>query len=150
MFIGQTVENEEKHDKVMAFKTFGRGLSVTSETVFTTVIELCGNYLEKIYSLMSDTTALNTGKKTGINKRLANFYKKHSSHGIHSLECLFHVNELYLTHAISTIEGKTKGPGAMEDGALMNLFNAIQKPDLMQMLDQNQINIPVTSFASTK
>ena len=56
---------------------------------------------------------------SGVNKRLADFYKLHHDRNIYSLECLFYVNEIYFTHAIAKIEGKKKGPGTMENGLLM-------------------------------
>ena len=52
---------------------------------------------------MSDTTALNTGKMSGLNKWLSDFYKLHYDRNIHLLECLFHVNKIYFTHAIAKI-----------------------------------------------
>ena len=64
--------------------------------------------LNKVYSVMLYTTALNTGKMSGVNKRLADFYKLRHNRNVHSLECLFHVNEIYFTHAIAKIEGKKK------------------------------------------
>ena len=91
--------------------------------------------LDKIYSVMSDTTALNTGKMSGVNKRLANFYKSHHDRNIHSLECSFRWNEFYFTHAIAKIEGKKKEPGTMEDGSLMKSFGDIRKPDMRKLVD---------------
>ena len=55
---------------------------------------------------MSDTTALNTGKKSGINKRLLDFFYEHCGRPIHTSECLFHVNEIYMSHVIAKIEGE--------------------------------------------
>ena len=64
--------------------------------------------LDKVYSLMSDTTALNTGKMSGVNKRMVDFYKLHHDRNIYLLQCLFHENEIYFTHAIAKIESKKK------------------------------------------
>ena len=61
-----------------------------------------------VHSIMSDTTTLNTGKMSGVNKRLADFYKLHHDRNIHLLECSFHVNKIYFTHAIAKNEGKKK------------------------------------------
>ena len=45
--------------------------SVNSEAVFHSIIdEVCGGMLGKIYSVVSNTCRMNTGKKTGIDKRL--------------------------------------------------------------------------------
>ena len=43
---------------------------------------------------------------SGVNKRLADFYKLHHDRNIHSLERLFHVNEIHFANAIAKIEGK--------------------------------------------
>ena len=76
VFVGQTV-NQQKQDKLIAIKTFPEETSVTSEKVFSSITELCEPLLNKIYSVMSDTTALNTGKKSGINKCLLDFFHEH-------------------------------------------------------------------------
>ena len=52
---------------------------------------------------------------------------------IHSLGCLFHVNEIYFTHTIAKIEGIKKAPGTMEDGSLMKYFGDIRKPDMSNL-----------------
>jgi len=146
-FLGQFLENGEKMEKVIAIKTFEEGASVTSEAIFSTATEQCGHVLGKVYSVMSDTTALNTGKKTGVNKRLVDFCKQTYGHEVHTLECLFHVNEIYLTHVISKVEGKKKGPGAMQEGALMKYFSEIRKPDLARAVARTELNIPVSKMA---
>ena len=74
---------------------------------------------------MADITALNTGKKSGINTRLVKYFNKTIGNDIHTLECLFHVIEIYLIHLISMIEGKKKGPEMMEGGALLNNIFAV-------------------------
>ena len=114
MFLGQFSENGEKMEKVIAIKTFEEGTSVISEAIFSEAAKQCGHVLDKTYFPMSDTTALNTGRKSGVNKQIADFCKQHYGHGIHTLECLFHVNEIYFTHVICKIEGKKKGPGSMQ------------------------------------
>ena len=80
-------------------KTFEKGRSVAAESVFTVITEhVDQSILDKVHSLTSDTTALNTGEMSGVNKRLADFYKLHHDRDIHSLERLFHVNEIYSRH----------------------------------------------------
>ena len=55
-------------------KTFEKGRSVTAESVFTAIKEhVDQSILDKVYSVMSDTTALSTGKMSGVHKRLADF-----------------------------------------------------------------------------
>ena len=96
---------------------------------------------------MEDTPVLNTGKKFGINTRLVEYFNKTIGHDIHTFERLFHVNEIYLTHVISMIEGKKKGPDMMEGGAFLNI-SAIQKPAIENLVTPDQLNIPVTSIAA--
>ena len=61
-------------DKVVEVKSYLSKTSVNSEAVFHTIIvEVCGEMLGKIYSFMSDTCRINTGKKTGINERLRDY-----------------------------------------------------------------------------
>ena len=49
------------------------------------------------------------GKLSGADIRLQDQVKVIAGHGIHELECLFHVNEVYLTHVIMAREGTKKG-----------------------------------------
>ena len=81
---------------VAAVKTFCQEQVMTAEVVFSAIKENVNKtVLNKFFSVMSDTTSLNTGKVSGVNKRLTDFYKKYHGRNIHSLECLFHVNEIY-------------------------------------------------------
>ena len=138
--MGLYVDKEKKCEKVIAMKTFEKGRSVTAESVLTVIAEhVDQSILDKVYSVTSDTTALNTGEMSGVNKRVANFYKLHHDCDIHSLECLFHVNEIYFTHAIAKIEGKKKGLGTMEDGSLMIFFSDIPMPDMSKLVDQKNL-----------
>ena len=74
----QYVDKEKKCEKVIAVKTFEKGRSVPAESVFTFITEhVDQSILDKVYSVMSDTTALYTGEMSGVNKRLADFYKLH-------------------------------------------------------------------------
>ena len=75
---GQCVDKEQKCEKLIAVKTFEKGRSVTAESVFTAITEhVDQSILDKVYSVMSSITALNTGKMSDVNKRLADFYKLH-------------------------------------------------------------------------
>ena len=68
-------------------------------------------------------------------------------HDIHTLESLFHVNEIYFTLVITAVEDKTKGPGAMQ-GALLNRIKRINKPCISDTLPRNDINGPISRIAS--
>ena len=56
--------------------------------------EACEKLLAEVYSVMADTTAINTGKKSGVNKRLQDYIMENVGHDILTLKCLFHVNEI--------------------------------------------------------
>ena len=96
---------------------------------------------------MADTTALNTGKKSGVNARLVKYLNNELGHDIHTLECMFLTNEIYLSHVISYVDGQKKGPGAMQDGALLNLI-ALDKPSREKLTPANQLDVPVTRIAA--
>ena len=108
-------------DKVVGVKSYLSKTSVNSEAVFHAIIvEVCGGMLGETYSVMSDTCRMNTGKKTGINKRLRDYLDDNFEHDIHSLECMFHINEIHLSQVIDAVEGKSKGPNALKKCALLN------------------------------
>ena len=114
-------DSGKKVDKVVGVKSYLSKTYVHSEAVFHTIIvEVCGGMLGKVYSVMSDTCRMNTGKKTGINKRLRDYLDGDFEHDIHFLECMFHINGIYLSHVIDEVEGKSEGPNALEEGALLN------------------------------
>ena len=126
----------------MAVKSFPAGVSVTAHTVFNAIVnEVCVPCINNVFSLMADTTSLNSGKKSGVNKRLVDLFNENVGHDIHALECMFHVSEIYFSHVISTIEGKTKGPGAMQDSALLNCIKSINKPDINNILPRQDSRV---------
>ena len=60
----------------MAVKSFPAGVSVTAQTVFNAIAnEVCGPCINNVFSIMGDTTCLNSGKKSGVNKRLVDFFQ---------------------------------------------------------------------------
>ena len=87
---------------------------------------------------MADTTSLYSGKKSGVNKRIVDLFNENVSYDIYELECMFYVNEIYFSHVISTIEENTKGPEAMQDGALLNCIKNINKPDINNILPRQE------------
>ena len=150
VYIGQYYDPDQHFsERIMAVKSFPAGVSVTAQTVFNAIVnEVCGPCISNVFSIMADTTSLNNGKKSGVNKRLVDFFNENVGHDIHVLECMFHVNEIYFLHVIAIIEGKTKGPGAMQDGALLNCIKSINKPDINNILPRHSIPVPITNIAS--
>ena len=133
MFIGQCFD-QEKVSTPLQVKSFQKETSVTSAAVFNSIIETIDKpLLSRVYSIMADTTAVNTGKKSGVYERLEEYFKSNIGHQIHSLECLFHTNEIYFTYAKNFLEDKAKGPNADEDGALINKIKKIPQPRLEDM-----------------
>ena len=149
VFVGQFIDScNTKVDEVMGVKSFCKNASVTGECLFNAISEVCAGCLHNVYSVMADTTALNTGKTSGVNKRLQDHIRDIAGHGIHELECMFHVNEVYLTHVITAVEGSTKGPGAMQDGAIMNVIKTIDTPVIESLAPQHSFQVPVTRMAA--
>ena len=151
VFLGQGVGSNQtiKSEHVMGVKSFPKTSSVTGEAIFATIVDqICGGYINKIVSVMADTTAVNTGKKSGVNVRLEKYFQEKVGHGIHTLECLFHVNEIYLSHVIQSLEGITKGPSSLEGDALMNLIHNIGKPNMKDLLSRQRLDIRTTQIAS--
>ena len=130
-------------------KSFPSGTSVTSEVLFNTITtEACEKLLAKVYSVMADTTVVNTGKKSGVNKCLQDYIMENVGHDIHTLECLFHVNEIYFTHVVSLVEGRKKGPGMMQEGALFNKIKSIPKPEpTTEIVRENLSKVSITGIA---
>ena len=79
---------------------------------------------------MSDTTAVNTGPRKGINTRLQAYFNKQIGRDIHSFECLLHVNELYLSHFLKFFEGDSKTPNKMEKDSLYNVIEQLEPMEL--------------------
>ena len=147
VFWGQFLRSDGNKCEVLGVKSFCEK-SVTAEVICKAIVdETCTSYLGKIYSVMADTTSLNSGEISGINKILADYFKQVVGRDIHTLECMFHVNEIYFSHVKTAIEGKAKGPGAMQDGALLNNIKTIQKPSTNDITPRSELNIPITKMA---
>ena len=78
---------KSKEVAVIAVKTFAKNVSVTAEVVFSAIKgNVNGTVLNKVFSIMSDITSLNTSKVSGVNKHLTDFYMKYHGRNIHSLK----------------------------------------------------------------
>ena len=77
VFIGQCYDPDQHFsERIMAVKSFPAGVSVTAQTVFNAIVnEVCGSCINNVFSIMADTTSLNSGKKPGVNKRLVDFFQ---------------------------------------------------------------------------
>ena len=138
----------KKVEKVVGVKSYLPETSVNSEAVLHTIVnETCGGILSKIYSVMSDTCRVNTGQKTGINKRLQDYIAENFKHDIYSLECMFHINEIYLSHVIDEVEGKSKGPNTLVEGALLNKIKSITSGSPETLIDREALDVRITPIA---
>ena len=60
--------------------------SVNCEIVFRAITdETCGGNVGKAFAVMSNTTSMNTGKKTGIIKYLSNYASENFENDAHAL-----------------------------------------------------------------
>ena len=66
----------------------------------------CLHYHTVVGEVANDTTASNSGYKSGAHFRL----EKRVHHAILQLECRKHVHELHVSHANKAVFGPTKGP----------------------------------------
>ena len=102
--------------------SFEKTDSANADAVYSTIINMLdSNQLEKMLSVMADTTSLNTGKESGINNRLSVYFKQSVGHDIHLLECQFYINEILLNHVINHVDGKPTAPNRMEADSVYNL-----------------------------
>ena len=120
MFDGKKINNRERmvvilqhmmegvlEEDFARLKTFDSDDSITGQRLFDAMVKELFNQdmLKKVISLMSDTTAVNTGCRQGINIRMKEYFNTVLGKDIHLFECLLHINELYLTHFIKEYEG---------------------------------------------
>ena len=134
MFDGKRINNRERMvvvaqfldsegrpcEKFVALKSFSDDDSITGQHLFDAMVDelFDRDFLLKVHSSMSDTTAVNTGCRKGINTRLQDYFNRELQHDIHAFECLLHVHELFLMHTIKVYEGDTKAPNKMQPVAL--------------------------------
>ena len=112
------------------------------------VNEVCGPCINNVFSMMADTTSLNSGENSGVNKRLVDLLNENVGHDIHELECMLNVNEIYFSHVISTIEGKTKVQEQCTTVPCLTALKASTNPTLTTFFLVKIIPVPITNIAS--
>ena len=146
--LGNLAVNDLKSEQVIEVKAIPSGTSVTSKVLFDAIIENCEDPLQNVYLVMVDITSANTGK-SGVSKRLEQFFIHHMSRDIHILEFFFHVNNIYFNHIMHKIERKI-GRATME-GPLQNRINNLKKPDSMRLPLRSELPVvPLTPIAKIK
>ena len=111
----------------------------SSQSLFNGIIDYCAsNELnwDEVAAIGCDGTAVNTGHKGGVIKRLENRLNK----PLHWLVCLLHANELPLRHLMKELDGGTSGPedfGGLIGKQLVGCklldvvdFEAVQVPEI--------------------
>lgn len=144
-------EDGERCQDFFRMKSFNDDDTISGECLFNAMVKELFNdsLLSKVICSMSDTTAVNTGARKGINARLRTYFKKSLGKDLHTFECLLHVNELYLTHFIKFYEGDTKAPNKMQEDSIYNLIQDLKPEDLGETNIPNFKNISVNNPAST-
>ena len=150
-FLGSLLVTDklERCESIMLVKSFPNSISVTAKIIFDAITEeISIQCSQNVYSIMVDTTAGNTGKKSGVNTRLVQYFKETIGHDVHTLECLFHVNETYLlTHVISMVDGRKR---SRYDGrwVLVKQHICHSKTDIQDLVPRTQLNVQVTNIAA--
>ena len=69
-------------------------------------------------------------------------------HGAVLLEMVkSHINETYLPHVIDDVEGKSKGPNTLVEGALLNKIKSITSGSPENLIDREAPNVRITPIA---
>ena len=69
-------------------------------------------------------------------------------HGAVLLEMIkSHINETYLSHVIDEVEGKSKGPNTLVEGALSNKIKFITSSSPENLIDQQAPDVRITPIA---
>ena len=79
-----------------------------SEDIFVELFSVCGEYDVDLTVVGCDGTNVNTGKHSGVIRRLEEAYQK----PLHWFVCQIHGNELNLRHVFASLNGMTAGPKA--------------------------------------
>ena len=54
----------------------------------------------------------------------------------------------FIAHVICYVDGESKGPGAMQNGILLNRISALAKPNNETLIPRDQLGVPVTRIAT--
>ena len=111
----------------------------SSQSLFNGIIGYCASNelsLDDVSATGCDGTAVNTGRKEGIIKRLEN----HLNEPLQWLVCLLHTDDLPLRHLVKELDGGTSGPEdfggligkQLVGGELLDVadFEAVQIPEI--------------------
>jgi len=137
-----------RREDFIALHSFEKGKCVTAQDVVEAIVadQFNESILRKTWSIIADTTSLNTGRRSGINTQLQSYIQTNFAHEVHVLECLFHITEVLLSRAIKHIEGAFFSPDTMQAGSVYNMIKSIDKPD-MNNFAPYRFNIHITRKA---
>ena len=115
-------------------------LSSSGKDVETGVVNKLEKYkipLEECIATCYDTTASNSGYKSGAHFRL----ERRIGHAILELECRKHVYELHVTHANKAVFGSTKGPQKTHYKKFKDSWSSLQlDTDTMCLFDWEEFS----------
>ena len=140
-----------RYEDVFRLRSFEESESVTADVVFSAIINCFDvTHLKKVFSVMSDTTSLNTGKDKGINNRLTAYFKQEVGHGIHILECQFHINELLFNHVVKSVEGKPAAPDRMGQDSVYNMIKLFKPGRLTDVVNCSDLSTTLRAVQCLK
>ena len=58
-----------------------------------------------------------------------------------------HINETYLSHVIDEVEGKSKDPNTVVEGALLNKIKSITNGSPETLIDREALDVRITPIA---
>ena len=61
---------------------------------------------------------------------------------------MFHVDEIHLSHVIDEVEGKSKGPNTLVEGALSNKIKSITCGSSETLSDTKDLDVYITPLLS--
>ena len=109
----------------------------SSQSLFNGIINFCASNelsLDDVAAIRCDGTAVNTGRKGGVIKRL----EDHLNKPLQCLVCVLHTNELPLRQSMKELDGGTSGP---EDfGGLIG--KQLVGCELLDVVDFEAVQVP--------
>ena len=133
----------------MAVKSFPAGVSVTAQTVFNAIVnEVCGPCINNVFSIMADTTSLNSGKKSGVNKRIVNLFNENVGHDIYVWSACFMLTKFIIRMLYQLSKKTQKVQEQCKTVRCLTALKTSTNPTLTTFLLVKNIPVPITNIAS--
>lgn len=115
---------KEPNSEFIGYVTPLNGTSKQIQISITDFLSKEGIRTDNLVSINCDGAIVNTGHNNGVNRCMEEYIQRPLQWNV----CLFHFNELPLKHLITSLYGKTKGPGVWADCFGADLCNAEKFP----------------------